>query len=138
MDFFSNFKLQVLGSVPGKYWAEFITALDVVGLDFYPHNSLDDFLRATERSFFNIGCISFKELNGRVLNLLVEWNVSYVLTWQSCDEMPFGVITFSGATGKVAALSNIGGVVRDDQMANAYANQSSLDDARKNVVPLRA
>lgn len=120
MDFKARFKLQIMGSVSKQDHRTLARALECAGADIFPFHSTEEFLLGNQQSYIDLIGPTYQELLDGLLQILIDMRLSWVLAWERCNEAPFGTLTFSAASGKMAILSNISDELSVHQLENVY------------------
>ena len=120
MDFKGNSKLQIMGSVSKQDHRTLARALECAGVDIFPFQTTEEYLLGNQQSYIDLIGPTYMELQTGLLSLLIDMRLSWVLAWERTNEVPFGTLTFSAGTGKLAILSNIGDELKINQLENVY------------------
>ena len=120
MDFKGRFKLQIMGTVSKQDHRTLARALECAGVDIFPFNTVEEFLIGNQNSYIDLIGPTYMELQTGLLSLLIDLRLSWVLAWERTGEVPFGTLSFSAATGKIALLSNIKDQLSVHQLENVY------------------
>ena len=120
MDFKGNFKLQIMGSASKQDHRTLARALECAGVDIFPFQTTEEFLLGNQQADLVLIGPTYMELQYGLLSLLIDMRLSWVLAWERSNQAPFGILTFSAASGKLAIMGNIKDGLQINQLENVY------------------